>query len=332
MKINIRGYEVLIDNEDYEKVMAHNWLPNKRVRGAYFRYFIKRENGKQIYSSLHRYLINAPNGSIVDHINGDILDNRKSNLRITDALGNSRNHGMNKTNTSGYRGVVYSKSLNRWRAIISMRPKPIHLGYYPSKEIAAYVYEEATKVIFGEYYRDLNISPEIVIPTWHIKPCKAHKNSRGWYTTIYCGFKNAKYLTGYATETELQEAYKKLRAETDIKILLEKISKKIKALMGDNIEPHNINDLATQLKTEEKREPIQITCKNCGKVFFSSKVFTVFCCRSCSRDWHYRECARKHKHTCEFCGKEFEGAKRSRYCTISCATRATNKSKTKGAI
>jgi hypothetical protein len=279
MKINIRGYEVLIDDEDYERVKSHNWFACTPGTLTYF-FFSKRKNGKRHQYRLHRFLLNAPEGSVVDHISGDTMDNRKANLRITDWKGNARNHGMNSTNTSGYRGVIFSKSKNRWRAVIQTIKNPLHLGYYPSKEIAAYVYEEASKIIYGEYYRDLNITPEITIPTWHITPCKAQKNGRGWFSKIkYDG--DTHYLAGYETEEELQAAYKELRARIDINKSLENANEKIQKVMGRTVNPEKINALKDALKPE-KREPIQFTCKNCGKAFTSMKYFAMFCTRKCA--------------------------------------------------
>jgi len=319
MIVNIKGYEVLIDDEDYEKIKAHNWQAVTPGKLTYF-FFGKRNKGKKHYFRLHRFLLNATKGSIVDHINGDTLDNRKANLRITDWTGNARNHGMNCTNTSGYTGVIFSKHKNRWRAVIYVNRKSVHLGYYPSKEIAAYVYKEAAKIIYGEYYRDLNISPKITIPTWHIAPCKAKKNGRGWFAIIkYDG--ESHYLAGYETEEELQEAYKKLRAEIDIKKTLEMANEKIQELMGNTVSSEKINNLADTLKPV-KREPLQLTCKNCGKIFYSMKHHALCCCDKCTSAYWYKEHGIKHSHKCEYCGKEFTGAKRRRYCCRSCAAKA----------
>lgn len=249
---------------------------------------------------------------------GNTLDNRKANLRITDWQGNARNHGISCTNTSGYRGVIYSKQKNRWRAVIQTIKNPLHLGYYPSKEIASYVYEEAAKIIFGEYYRDLNISPEITIPTWHIAPCKAEKNGRGWFTKIkYNSYPH--YLSGYKTEDELQEAYKKLRAEIDIKKSLENASRKIRRLMGGQSKSEKTDGLATELKPEE-REPIQFTCKSCGKVFHSMKPHSKFCTKKCGNIYRQKEYLYRYEHKCEHCGKDFLGNKRRRFCSRKCSS------------
>jgi hypothetical protein len=292
MKINIRGYEVLIDDEDYEKIIQHNWFPCTPGKLTYF-FFYERENGKRHYYKLHRFLLNAPEGSVVDHIDGNTLDNRKANLRITDWKGNARNHGLSSTNTSGYRGVKYDKEKNRWRATIQIKENHIHLGYYPSKEIASYIYEEATKIIFGEYYRDLNISLEITIPTWHITPCKAQKNGRGWFTIIkYDG--ESHYLAGYKTKNELQEAYKKLRAKIDIKKTLKKVNEKIMKIMGNLESSEKINNLENSLR-QEKRASIQFTCKNCGMIFYSMKYHAKYCSKKCGTKYRYKKATKEAK-------------------------------------
>jgi hypothetical protein len=319
MTVNIRGYEVLIDDEDYEFIKAHNWQVGCPSKLPYF-WFAKRNKEKRNHYALHRLLLNAPEGSVVDHINGNTLDNRKANLRITDWKGNARNHCLASNNTSGYRGVIYSKSKNRWRAVIQLKNHPLQLGYYPSKEIAAYVYEEASKIVFGEYYRDLNVSPEITIPTWHIAPCKAQKNGRGWFSKIKFN-SYPHYMAGYETEAELQEAYKKLRAEIDIRKSLENANDKIRKIMGITVSSEKIKGLADILKPKE-REPMQFVCKNCGKIFFSMKYHARCCCKKCAQAFYYKEKRVKHIHKCLYCGKEFTGMKKRRFCNRRCSNRS----------
>ena len=87
----------------------------------------------------------------VDHINGNPLDNRKSNLRICTNAENQRNRGVNKNNTSGYKGVCWAKQNKKWKARIKHNGKLIHLGYYKDKEEAARAYDKKAKELHGEY-------------------------------------------------------------------------------------------------------------------------------------------------------------------------------------
>jgi hypothetical protein len=83
--------------------------------------------------SMHRVVVNAPKGTVVDHINGDSLDNRKENLRICTNAENVRNSPKHSNNTSGYKGVIWAKREQKWCAQIIVDGKLINLGYYSDK-------------------------------------------------------------------------------------------------------------------------------------------------------------------------------------------------------
>lgn len=82
---------------------------------------------------LHRFLVNAPNGKVVDHINRNKIDNRICNLRICGKSLNAMNCKIKSNNTSGYRGVWLRKDTNKWVAEIKVNYKKISLGCYESK-------------------------------------------------------------------------------------------------------------------------------------------------------------------------------------------------------
>lgn len=92
---------------------------------------------------LHRLITCAPKGAVVDHINGDGLDNRKSNLRVTNQTVNMANRTRNQANNrSGFRGVCYIKEKRKWRAEVNLNNKSHHLGYYSTPEEAGRVTRE----------------------------------------------------------------------------------------------------------------------------------------------------------------------------------------------
>ena len=147
MKINICGYEVLIDDEDYKRVMAIDWhLSDKR----YFRK-CKRKGNKVIAIWLHKFILNAKETDAVDHKNSNTFDNRKMNLRLCTTNQNAQNRKIFSNNKSGYKGVSYDRG--RWKAYINVNGKRIHLGCYGTKEEAYDAYCKASKKYHGEYGR-----------------------------------------------------------------------------------------------------------------------------------------------------------------------------------
>jgi hypothetical protein len=159
MVINIKGYDALIDDEDFERVMSRSWCIHSICCGhVYFNSAIRkteRINGKKGNVQLHRFLINAPKGLIVDHINGDTLDNRKCNLRVCGPSGNSMNRAIQGNNTTGYKGVKKSTSkINPFYTQIKYKGKVIHIGMFKTAEEAYIAYQKRAKELFGEYYRE----------------------------------------------------------------------------------------------------------------------------------------------------------------------------------
>jgi HNH endonuclease len=89
----------------------------------------------------------------IDHINGKPGDNRFANLREAGFSQSSQNTRTYGTNTSGVRGVSFSKRLRRWKATIDIDGKQIHLGHFDTKEDAALSYLVHASIYFGEFYR-----------------------------------------------------------------------------------------------------------------------------------------------------------------------------------
>jgi hypothetical protein len=110
------------------------------------------EEGKLRARYLHRLIMDAPQGTVVDHKNGNRADNRRENLRVCSQRDNA--HGarkMSRRNKSGYIGV--HKAGNSWRAMIRVDNKAICLGCYGSAEDAARERDKAASVHFGPLAR-----------------------------------------------------------------------------------------------------------------------------------------------------------------------------------
>ena len=87
----------------------------------------------------------------IDHINGDKLDNRIENLRAATVGQNQHNRKTNANNTSGYKGVGWSKAQKKWVARITLERKNIHLGYFANVEEAAEVVRKAREELHGSF-------------------------------------------------------------------------------------------------------------------------------------------------------------------------------------
>lgn len=90
---------------------------------------------------------------IIDHINGDKVDNRISNLRLANYSQNSMNSRISKLNTSGCKGVSWKKESNKWVAVAKLNGKKIHLGYFINFDDAKKAYCDFAMKHHGEYYR-----------------------------------------------------------------------------------------------------------------------------------------------------------------------------------
>jgi hypothetical protein len=159
------GFTFQVDQEDEELARENGWwgMVHKKLRvngePALSRVYIKRRvllNGKRTTQYLHRYLLNAPSGILCDHINGDTLDNRRSNLRLVTAWQSNLNRQKSIANKSGYKGVFLHKPTMKWEASIGMNERTIHIGLFKTKEEAALAYNDAAIKYFGEFAR-LNV-------------------------------------------------------------------------------------------------------------------------------------------------------------------------------
>lgn len=140
--------EILVDESDADFVRRFSWSP-QNVNGSIYARCRRGSNGKDIL--LHRLITGAKSGQEVDHINGDTLDNRRSNLRIVTHSQNNLNKTMPVTNKSGFKGVCACRQTGRWIAQIRINGKQTHLGRFDTPEDAARIYDDAAREHHGEY-------------------------------------------------------------------------------------------------------------------------------------------------------------------------------------
>jgi hypothetical protein len=143
-----QGLFATVDPEDYPRLIKYKWYAHQDGK-KYYAYRTVPYTKRRI--AMHRQIMNAPKGLIVDHIYGDSLNNRRSNLRICTPAQNSYNRRPWHKSTSGYKGVYWHKYNRRWLGRITKYGKTYHLGSYTDPAEAARAYDKKAAELFGEY-------------------------------------------------------------------------------------------------------------------------------------------------------------------------------------
>lgn len=152
-----QGRVALVDDEDYERLLPYGWYYNERYAKATINY-------KKVY--MHKFLIHPPDGYLVDHKDGNTLNNQKSNLRICNQSQNCQNRSTRVNKTSLYKGVSlltqkkkYKSKIyiwQTWHAHIMTNGTAIKLGSFKNERDAAMAYNEAALKYHGEFAK-LNV-------------------------------------------------------------------------------------------------------------------------------------------------------------------------------
>jgi hypothetical protein len=131
-----QGYAALIDAADYDEIAQFKWFALVTPHTVYAMRTVILPEGGRTSEYMHRRLL--PSTKQVDHINGNGLDNRRSNLRPATSAENVRNRsGLRAGNTSGFRGVIWEKSRSKWRAQIKVDGRNRYLGRFDDPAEAA---------------------------------------------------------------------------------------------------------------------------------------------------------------------------------------------------
>lgn len=139
-----QGLAALVDETDADRVRSVGKWFAQRSRNTFY---AARTGGVL----LHRVL--CPTWPLVDHINGNGLDNRRANLRQATHAENMRNRAMHRNNTTGLRGVSLEPSRGQYRACIKVDGRTRHLGRFAEAEAAGRAYDAAAREFFGEFAR-----------------------------------------------------------------------------------------------------------------------------------------------------------------------------------
>lgn len=150
--------EILVDDDDFEWLNEYIWWLDNR---GYAMTAIKH-NGKWKNQLMHRMIMDVNDRwMLVDHINGNPSDNRRSNLRLCTNAENMRNRGATKNNTSGVKGLHYHKQCNLWQARIRLNGKQYTKsfackkhGEELAKELAIQWLEQNREKLHGRFARN----------------------------------------------------------------------------------------------------------------------------------------------------------------------------------
>ncbi len=196
-----RGKYALVDDEDYDRLMEHSWAwvpatSSKSNKGYAVRKGSKRK-GEPRTVQMHREIlgiIRENDGVFVDHINLNSLDNRKVNLRLVGIQANSFNRPKPIMDcTSKYKGVMRRANQTKWTARIKFNGRHVELGSYETEEIAASVYNFASRIFFGRYRHEnegvdeLSLQEQLRI----FSIAERYIERYGWYvdTEVYRSFR-----------------------------------------------------------------------------------------------------------------------------------------------
>ena len=147
----VNGGETVVDAGDLAYLSQWEWRATTRAHRS--QQYATRREGRKTRVYMHVVIMQPPLGFRVDHINGDGLDNRRSNLRLCTSNQNCTNTKMYSNNTSGYRGLTWFKPRGQWLVQIQHLGKKHRLGYFDKgQEVwAAKVYDEAARRLHGEF-------------------------------------------------------------------------------------------------------------------------------------------------------------------------------------
>ena len=150
----MNGLEILYSLDDAQLLKGWKWQVRKHCHHYYLRRSTKVQGEYKTFlfhKLIAEIIFGDLEGKYIDHINGNSLDNRRENLRLATPMQNSQNMKKPRTNTSGYKGVSWSKARSKWLATINVNKKLIYLGLFVEIVDAAKAYDKAAKEHFGTY-------------------------------------------------------------------------------------------------------------------------------------------------------------------------------------
>ena len=142
-------FDVMVDDEDYEHLSSFHWCIHKSKRSFYV---VRNEwsHNKPTRILMHRLILKFPK-DFVDHIDGNTINNQRSNLRIADIKQSQRNRRKQTNNTTGFKGVHFYKAYKKYSVHIGHNHKNIFGGYFDNPIDAAKRYNELALKYHGDF-------------------------------------------------------------------------------------------------------------------------------------------------------------------------------------
>ncbi len=243
---------IIVDDDKWHDLTKYNWCSRRNyIQGII--------NGKNVL--LHRYLLNAPDDKLVDHINGNTFDNRLCNLRLVTNAENNYNLSKNLNTSSKYKGVSKRTGFNNYIVSIQKDEKYYNLGLYYNEDIAGLAYNLKAEELFGEFAKlnKIDIDQEtyenykdIIFNEWN----KEKKQYKGVY------YVDNKYEARITKDDKL---YVIGRYEKDI---IAAIAYNLK-IIEMNGKKHNLNNIDIDKETYDGYKKIIIDKWNNKKILYN---------------------------------------------------------------
>ena len=182
-----RGQVAIVDADDFEWLSQYKWHAHwdEHMQG-YYAACSKSVAKKLGTTRMHRAIMKAKPGEIVDHIDGDGINNSKSNLRIATIRENAKNRKVSSSNTTTVTGVYFDNKSKKWVVKIQVDKKLITVGYFYDFNDAVEARKKAEEKYYGEFARSKTAAKRnYVAPTE-----KRDKSPSLWYMfgygEVYC--------------------------------------------------------------------------------------------------------------------------------------------------
>lgn len=170
-----RGLDAIVDSSDFEWLSKYRWHAIKNGRHSP-RYYATRAQhvageGRALTILMHRMIMgDIPKDRVVDHINGNSLDNRRCNLRLATRRQNAHNVSPHQKRKSPIKGATWSNQRQGWLARITVEGNLLYMGVFKNDVECGILYDNAARFFFGEFAALNNPESEYDPDFWQSLP------------------------------------------------------------------------------------------------------------------------------------------------------------------